>query len=272
MIHINIKEKEVPALGFGTYKLKDKIGAEAVSDAIAIGYRHIDTAEAYDNEEAVGQGIRDSGVARDELFVTTKIWYDHLKHDALIKAAETSLKKLRTDYVDLLLIHWPNKDVAMKEPLEALTELMQQGKVKLIGVSNFTCEMVDKAAALAPVACNQVEYHPFLSQQEMLKTIRGNDMFLTAYCPIAKGKVLDHETIKDIGAKYKKNAAQITLRWHVQQQHVAAIPKSSSAERRRENFEIFDFELTQQEMQAITALGSPEGRLVDPSWAPTWDC
>lgn len=272
MIHINVKEKEVPALGFGTYKLKDKACTDAVADAISIGYRHIDTAESYENEQAVGKGIKASSIDRDALFITTKVWHNHLKHDDLIKTAEDSLKKLRTDYVNLLLIHWPNKDIDIQEPLEAMMELHRSGKTRLIGVSNFTCDMVEKAAAIAPIACNQVEYHPFLDQQKMLETVRDNGMFLTAYCPIAKAKVLDDQTLKAIGEKYQKNPAQVTLRWHIQQQHVAAIPKSSSAERRKENFDILDFELTDEEMQQISALRSPKGRLVNPDWAPAWDC
>lgn len=271
MINFSIENTTVPALGFGTYKLKGVTCIESVADAIAIGYRHIDTAESYENEKEVGDGIKSSGIDREELFLTTKVWYTHLKHDQLIKAVESSLRKLQTDYVDLLLIHWPAEDIAMQEPLEAMIELKQQGKIKLLGVSNFTCEMVDQAIALAPVVCNQVEYHPFLDQSRMLDTLRDNNMILTAYSPLAKGKVLDNPLLKEIGEKYNKTPGQITLRWHVQQGQVAAIPKSSQTERRQQNFHIFDFELTQEEMQQISALRG-DNRMVNPGWAPEWDC
>lgn len=271
MIYIPIENTTMPVLGFGTYKLQGKTCSESVADAIAIGYRHIDTAETYENEKEVGNGIKSSGIDRGQLFLTTKVWYTHLKHDALIKAVESSLRKLQTDYVDLLLIHWPSKEVHMEEPLEAMMELKRQGKIKLLGVSNFTCDMVDKAIALAPVVCNQVEYHPFLDQGQMLDTLRDNDMVLTAYSPIAKGKVFENVTLKEIGKKYNKTPAQVTLRWHTQQDKVAAIPKSSDAERRQQNFDIFDFELTPEEMQQISALRG-DGRMINPKWAPEWDC
>lgn len=271
MIDIPIENTTMPALGFGTYRLKGKTCSESVADAIGIGYRHIDTAEMYENEPEIGKGIKSSGIGRDQLFLTTKVWYTHLKHDELIKTVESSLRKLQTDYVDLLLIHWPSEDIHMKEPLEAMMELKQQNKIKLLGVSNFTCDMVDRAVAIAPVVCNQVEYHPFLNQSEMLKTVRENGMILTAYGPIAKGKVLDNTTLQEIGEKYNKTPTQVTLRWHMQQDKVAAIPKSSDAERRQQNFDIFDFELTQEEMQQISALHG-DSRMVNPEWAPDWDC
>lgn len=271
MISIPIENTTMPVLGFGTYRLQGKTCSESVADAIAIGYRHIDTAESYDNEKAVGDGVKSSGIDREQLFLTTKVWYNHLKHDVLIKAVESSLRKLQTDYVDLLLIHWPSREVHMEEPLEAMMELKRMGKIKLLGVSNFTCEMVDMAIALAPVVCNQVEYHPFLDQSRMLDTLQDNDMVMTAYSPIAKGKVFEHDVLKEMGEKYDKTPAQITLRWHIQQDKVAAIPKSSDGERRQQNFDIFNFELTQEEMQQISALCG-NGRMINPGWAPEWDC
>ncbi len=271
MINIQLNEASVPALGFGTYTLKGDTCKKSVADALAIGYRHVDTAEMYENEEEVGSGIRSAGIDRDQLFLTTKVWYTHLKYDALIKAVENSLRKLKTEYVDLLLIHWPSEGVEMQEPLEAMMELKQQEKIRMLGVSNFTCAMLERAATLAPVVCNQVEYHPFLDQSRLLDIVRQNDMMLTAYCPIAKGEVLDNNMLQQISKKYNKTPVQITLRWHVQQERVAAIPKSSDAQRRRQNFDIFDFELTADEMQRISALRG-DRRMVDPGWAPTWDC
>ncbi|MEK6478395.1 aldo/keto reductase [Catalinimonas sp. 4WD22] len=270
MKFINIKDSRMPALGFGTYTLKGKDCVEGVSDAISLGYRHIDTAEMYDNEAEVGEGIKASEVSREELFITTKVWYTHLHKEALINAAHQSLQKLKLDYVDLLLIHWPNEDVPLKESLEAMMKLQEDGKVKHIGVSNFTVRMIDEARKIAPVVCDQVEYHPYLDQSKLLEVVRKNDMFLTAYSPIGKGKVMDDENLRSIGEKYDKTAAQVSLRWHMQQDNVAAIPRSSSHERRKQNLEIFDFKLTAEEMQQISEKRGAE-RMIDPAWAPNWD-
>lgn len=271
MINIQIKDTAVPALGFGTYTLTGRTCIQSVADAIAIGYRHIDTAEMYENEEEVGKGIKSSGINREDLFITTKVWYSHLRRDELFLAVEDSLRKLQTDYLNLLLIHWPSPDISMEEPLEAMVELQQQEKIRLLGVSNFTCSMIEKATQIAPIACNQVEYHPFLDQSRLLEAVHQHEMMLTSYCPIAKGKVMDDHTIQEIADKYGKTPAQVTLRWHMQQPKVAAIPKSSNPERRRQNFDIFDFELMEEEMNLISALRGNE-RMVDPTWAPDWDC
>lgn len=270
MKYIDIQDSKMPALGFGTYTLKGKDCVEGVKDAISMGYRHIDTAQMYDNETAVGQAIKASGSRREELFITTKVWYTHLRKDALTKTAHESLRNLQTDYIDLLLIHWPNEAVPLEESLQAMMELQAQGKVKHIGVSNFTINMVEEAVKLAPVVGNQVEYHPYLDQSSLLETLRKHDMCLTAYSPIAKGKVMNDEMMIAIGKKYGKSAAQVALRWHMQQDGVAAIPRSGSNERRRKNFEIFDFELTEEEMQQISGRKGNH-RMVSPGWAPDWD-
>ncbi len=270
MKFIDFKGTQMPALGLGTYSLTGQACVKGVNDAIAMGYRHIDTAEMYDNEAEVGQGVKDNGIGREELFITTKVWYTHLKKNDLISSVHTSLKKLQTDYVDLLLIHWPNEDIPLQESLEALMEMQAEGKAKLIGVSNFTIKMVEEAARLAPVVCNQVEYHPYLDQSRLLDIVRNHGMKLTSYSPIGKGKVMDDEEIRAIGEKYGKSAAQVTLRWHMQQEDVAAIPRSSNSERRKQNLDVFDFELTEDEMQTIFAKRANE-RLIDPAWAPAWD-
>ena len=270
MKFIDFKGTKMPALGLGTFSLTGDACVKGVNDAIAMGYRHIDTAEMYKNEDEVGQGIKDNGIDREELFITTKVWHTHLKKDDFIKTTHTSLQKLKMDYIDLLLIHWPNSDVPLQESLEALMELQEQGKTKLIGVSNFTIKMVEEAARIAPVVLNQVEYHPYLDQSRLLDTVRNHGMKLTAYSPIGKGKVMDDEEIKAIGEKYGKSAAQVTLRWHMQQDDVAAIPRSSNSERRQQNLDVFDFELTEDEMQTIFAKRGNE-RLINPEFAPAWD-
>ncbi len=270
MKFIDFKGTQMPALGLGTYTLTGQACIKGVNDAIAMGYRHIDTAEMYDNEAEVGQGVKDHGIDREELFITTKVWYTHLKKNDLISTTHTSLKKLQTDYVDLLLIHWPNEEIPLQESLEALMELQEQGKARHIGVSNFPVKMVEEAARIAPVVCNQVEYHPYLDQSKLLDTVRNLGMKLTSYSPIGKGKVMEDEEIRAIGEKYGKSAAQVTLRWHMQQDDVAAIPRSSSSERRKQNLDVFDFELTKDEMQVIFAKRASE-RLIDPAWAPAWD-
>jgi len=270
MKFIDFNGNKMPALGLGTYTLTGQACVKGINDAIAMGYRHIDTAEMYDNEAEVGQGIKDNGIDREDLFVTTKIWHTHLKKDDFISATHTSLKKLQLDYVDLLLIHWPNEEVELRETLEALMEMQQEGKAKNIGVSNFTINMVEEAASIAPIVCNQVEYHPYLDQSKMLDTLRNRGLKLTAYSPIGKGKVMDDDDMKAIGDKYGKSPAQVTLRWHMQQDIVAAIPRSSNSDRRKQNLDVFDFELTEDEMQTILAKRGSE-RLINPEFAPSWD-
>lgn len=270
MKFIDLQGSSMPALGLGTFSLKGQDCVQGISDAISAGYRHIDTAVMYDNEAEVGKGIKQSGINRDKLFVTTKIMHTDLKKDDLTDSVHTSLGKLQSDYVDLLLIHWPNSDVPLEESLSAMMKLQEQGKTKLIGVSNFTIQMVEEAKKIAPVVCNQIEYHPYLDQSKLLDTLRQHNMLLTAYSPIGKGKVLDDDDIIEIGEKYGKSPAQVTLRWHMQQDDVAAIPRSSSSERRKQNLEVFDFELDDEEMRRISAKRANE-RLITPDWAPAWD-
>ena len=270
MKHIDINHEQVPALGLGTYTLKGPACQEAVADAIAIGYRHIDTAKMYENEQAVGQGIRNSGIDRDELFVTTKIWYTDLVRTNVLNATDDSLRQLQTDYVNLLLIHWPSDEVPLQETLDALVEVQKQGKARLIGVSNFPPSLLKEAFDLAPVVCNQVEYHPYLGQSALINMVREHGAVLTAYSPLAQGAVNEDATLQAIGEHYGKTPSQIALRWLVQQDEVAAIPRASSHEHRVANFDIFNFSLTDDEMAQIHALSRRE-RLVNPHWAPVWD-
>ncbi|MDX1655571.1 MAG: aldo/keto reductase, partial [Candidatus Competibacteraceae bacterium] len=211
--------------------------------------------------------------AREDVFLTTKVWMDKVGYDQTKRSTEESLGKLKTDYVDLLLIHWPSDEAPLEETLEAMAALRQEGRARFIGVSNFNVALLKKTVEelKADMLCNQVEYHPYLSQQPVLDYLRAHDMFLTAYSPIARGKTAKDDTLKAIGDQYGKSPVQVALRWLIQQDRVAAIPKASSREHCRANFEIFDFELSDEQMGRISALARPDGRLIDPSWAPRWD-
>ena len=270
MKYQEVQQEKVPALGYGTYELTGPACVEGVAHALELGYRHIDTAEAYGNEAEVGEGIRRSGVDRGEIFLTTKVWYTDLARETVLRNVEESLKKLRTGHVDLLLVHWPTREVPLEETLGAFLVLQQQGKTRRIGVSNFPLGRLREAEKIAPIFCNQVEHHPFLSQATLLSHMREQDMLLTSYSPIARGKVLEEETLRELGQKYGKTPVQVTLRWLVQQDHVAAIPKAAKASHRESNIDIFDFELTAGEMERVSGLGRGE-RIIDPEWAPQWD-
>lgn len=267
---VKARGHEIPALGFGTWQLHGKECVRDVADALELGYRHIDTAQRYENEAEVGRGIRQSGVDREEVFVTTKVWWTELTHDEATRAAEESLRRLGLDHLDLLLVHWPDTDAPMTGAFDAMKELREQGKVRHMGVSNFTPSLLDRAVEQAPVLCDQVEYHPFLAQDELLERARRHDLFITAYSPLGRGRVLEDETLQEIGGDHGKSPAQVALRWLLQQDRVAAIPRASDPAHRKANLEIFDFELSEEEMERISALD--EGlRLVDPEFAPEWE-
>jgi len=270
MIHQHIQGTGVPALGFGTFRLPGQECLEGVGDALAIGYRHIDTAQSYGNEEFVGEALERSGVPRDEVFLTTKVKPGNYRSGDLVSSAEESLRKLRTDYVDLLLLHWPNNEIPLEEALAGLQELQARGLIRFPGVSNFPSKLVLEASEHLSVFANQVEYHPYLSQKTLLDQAEEFDYLLTAYSPIAKGEVANDPLLQEIGEKYGKSPVQVTLRWLVQQKRVAAIPKAATREHRVSNFEIFDFELTREEMTRIFGLARGY-RLVGAEDAPAWD-
>lgn len=261
-----------PALGLGTWQMDGPACRETVREAIAMGYRHIDTARMYGNEAEVGEGIRSAGVPREDIFLATKVWMDRLGYDALTASAEDSLRDLGVDYVDLLLIHWPNPETPLSESLRAMSDLQRAGKVRYVGVSNFNLALLHEAREMngADVICNQVEYHPFLSQQPMLDYCRAKGMVVTAYCPLAKGDAPSDRTLREIGAKHGKSAAQVALRWLVQQPNVAAIPKAAKPAHARANLDIFDFSLDEEDLARIARLPGDK-RMIDPSWAPVWD-
>jgi 2,5-diketo-D-gluconate reductase B len=273
MIFIDVQGRKIPALGFGTWQLRGDACRKSIVSALETGYRHIDTAQIYENEDEVGHALKDSTVPRQDIVLTTKIWMNNVRTGDMQQSLTKSLTSLQTDYVDLLLIHWPVKDVSINEQMQALCDVRDQGLAKLIGVSNFTvAQMKEITDTLGvPIACNQVEYHPFLNQRPVLDFVRGHDMVLTAYSPVARGKVMEDKTIGAIAKKYGKTAAQITLRWLVQQERVAAIPKAADPQHAQSNFDIFNFTLTEDEMRSIHALARPDGRMINPGWAPEWD-
>ncbi len=272
MEYIELQGEKVPGLGFGTWQLKGQECYRSVQDALTIGYRHIDTAQAYGNEARVGQAIEDSEVSRDEIWLTTKLWRDNLNRRNLKRSMNESLEKLRTDYVDLLLIHWPFPGMDLEAVLEEMSEIVEEGKARNIGISNFTPEQIDEATSLSekPLLTDQVEYHPFLDQSEVLEKCRERDMMLTAYSPVARGSVIGNKVLESIGSNYGKTEAQVALRWLIQQKNVAAIPKAASQEHREANFDIFDFKLTEDEMKDIKKLTSRNDRKVNPGFGPDW--
>ena len=260
----------LPKLGFGTWRLSGRDCEHGVADALAAGYRHVDTAAMYDNEEEVGRGVRASGVDRSEMWLTTKVWPDDLQPDRLRASLEGSLRRLGTDYVDLLLIHWPNPDVPLAVTLGAMGALREQGRAREIGVSNFNSAQFREAIELAPVIVDQVEYHPFLGQQALLEVCREQGVELTAYRPLARGEVAGDPTIREIAESHGATPAQVALAWLVGQEPVSAVPKASSPERRRENLAALELELSAEERSRIDALPK-DRRGVETQWSPDWD-
>lgn len=273
MQHVTANGASIPALGFGTFELAPADAEKMVAHALKTGYRHIDTAQLYENEEAVGRGIKASGVPREEIFLTTKVWIDRFNDGFLQNSVIGSLERLDTDYADLVLLHWPNPKVTLRETLGALNQVKKRGMARHIGISNFTSALAREAAAQsdAPLATNQVEYHPYLDQSIVHAATEETGMALSAYCPLARGEVFSDATLKEIAAAHGKNPGQVSLRWLLQQDNVIALPRSSNPDHVTSNFEVFDFELSDDEMAAISALHRDDGRMINPSVAPAWD-
>lgn len=247
---------EVPVLGFGTYNLYGETCRQAVRDALEMGYRHVDTAEFYDNHRPVGEGIAEASVPREDVFLTTKVWKTHLEADQVHDVVRTAVADLDVDYVDLLLVHWPNEAVPIEETMRAMNELQRDGNVRHVGVSNFSVDQLVEAvdASQTPIVTNQVPYNPRIDQRELLEFAIESGILLTAYSPLGKGDVLDEPLLRTIGDRYGKSPAQVALRWLVQQPSVLAIPKAESRDHRFENRQVFDFELTAEEMRSILEL------------------
>jgi 2,5-diketo-D-gluconate reductase B len=264
----------IPLVGLGTWDLRGRTCARMVEQALRIGYRHIDTAEMYDNEREVGAGMRAAGVGRENIFLTTKVWPSHFAPRELERAAKQSLSRLGLAQVDLLLLHWPNPEIALSDTLGALCNVKRMGLARHIGVSNFTVALIEQAVKLAdePLVCNQIELHPFLDQGRVIAACRSHGMAVVAYSPIARGGAKNHPVLARIGKAHGKSAVQVSLRFLVQQ-GIAVIPRTSRVERLSENLAIFDFELSQMEMAEIAALAGRDGRVVDYSYSgsPQWD-
>jgi 2,5-diketo-D-gluconate reductase B len=265
---LEIQGSTVPKLGFGTWEILGRDCEEAVADALEIGYRHIDTAQAYDNEAEVGKALASSGVPRKELWLTTKLWRKEYRR--VRDSTQESLERLQVNCIDLLLLHWPNDEVPLEETLGALAQVRDEGLIKHFGVSNFPAYMLREALKVAPIFADQVEFHPFLGQDELTELALEKDFMVTAYSPLARGKVPGDETLRAIGERHGKTAGQVALRWLLDKPNVATIPKASSHERRLENFEVFDFGLSDDDRAQIDALPK-DGRILDPGFAPAWE-
>ena len=264
----------IPAIGLGTWTFDDKTATRLVAEAIRTGYRHIDTAAMYQNEAGVGAGLRASGVPRNKIFLTTKVWFTDIAEGDLQRSVEASLGRLDADYLDLVLIHWPSRSVPLADSIVALNDILRQGYARNIGVSNFPVALLDEAVKLSkhPLACNQVEYHPFLNQDRLLEACRAHGVALVSYCPLARGSELSAEpSIAAAAKRLDRSPAQVVLRWHVQQSSVAAIPRSSRPERIAENLQVFDFSLSDEEMASMSALRSRGARICDFDFSPDWD-
>lgn len=265
---------QIPSMGFGTFQLEQETVADMVAAALSEGFRHIDTAQAYDNEEQVGEGLRCSDVRRDDVFLTTKILPEHFSPDAFIAATDASLKRLGTDYIDLLLMHWPSKEVPIADTIGALNDLISAGKVRHGGVSNFTIDMVDQAQAAlnTPLAANQIELHPLIDQTGMITHLANKGIPVEAYSPLAQGKALENVTLREIAAARDASPAQIALAWVLTRPMSIALPRTGNKTRPADNLGAAEIVLSAEEVARIDALGKAEGRLVSPeTLAPDWD-
>ena len=262
----------IPQIGLGTMTLKEDVCVQAVKAALQMGYRHLDTAAFYGNEVENGEGLRQSGVKREEVFITTKVRENNLTPENFNKSLDQSLKNLQLPYVDLLLIHWNNKDVPFSVSIPALCAAKKDGRAKHVGVANFTTKMLDEAWAVTsePLVCNQIEMHPFINQDKVLATSRKHGMAVVAYCPIARGKAPGAEALERIGKAHGKSAAQVSLRYLVQM-GATPIPRTATPAHLKDNMNIFDFKLSEAEMAEVKTLNANNMRVVNPPHAPVWD-
>ncbi|MFC4257865.1 2,5-didehydrogluconate reductase DkgB [Marinobacter lacisalsi] len=264
----------LPPIGMGTFRLKGDDAREAVRSALSLGYRHIDTAQMYGNEAAVGDGITTSGIPRREIFITTKIWFDRLHRSDLINSLQTSLQQLKTDHVDLALIHWPSPDdeVPMEEYLTALRDAQREGLTDHIGLSNFTCAQMDQAREIlgdTPIFTNQVEVHPFLANRKLVDHAQRLGIPVTGYMPLAVGKVMEDETLQQIASAHHITPAQVAIAWCAAR-GVVPIPSSTRPKHQTQNLDALKIRLTDDEIRTIDALDRNE-RIANPDFAPNWD-
>ena len=263
---------KLPRLGLGTYRMQGDVCRAAVESALALGYRHVDTAEMYANEEAIGAALASSGVKRNELHVTTKVWNENLAPDGMRRAFDTSLKKLRLDVVDLYLVHWPKPGMHLPSMFETLMKLKQEGRTRAIGVANFNIALLKTVIEeiKAPIACNQIEYHVLLDQTPIRKYMASKSLPLVAYCPVAQGRAATNEALIAIGKKHNASGAQVALKWLLDQDAVAAIPKASRRESQQANLDALNIKLDDADRKAIAALPKDQ-RFVKPGFSPVWD-
>jgi diketogulonate reductase-like aldo/keto reductase len=256
----------MPALGFGTGAMSGGMSVEAVVTALKTGYRHIDTARKYGTEREVGEGMRASGLPRKEIFLTTKVSHENLRPADFARSVDESLKALNVDYVDLLMVHWPNPQIAVHEYMPALAKAKRDGLARHIGVANFTTRLLDEAVAVCPepLVALQAEYHPYLDQTKLMSAVRRHKLAFIAYCPLGRGRLFGDPVLTEIAKARGRSVAQIALRWLIQQ-NVAPIPFSSKPQRIADNFDVFDFTLSDDEMKRIAALKRPDGRVANPA-------
>lgn len=265
---------EIPAIGFGTYGMERRDMLRMIPAALKGGFRHIDTAQIYHNEAQVGECVAASGASRSEIFITTKVWVANYPESRFAASVEESLMNLRSDYIDLLLLHWPHDSVPLAEQIGLLNETVRAGKVRHIGVSNFNRKLLEQALDLSdyPLVTNQFEYHPYLNQSRLIAETRKAGLAVTSYCAMALGHVLSDPTLAEIAESHRRTIPQVVLRWLIQQNGVVALSRTTNPDRIAENLGIFDFELGEDEVAAIQTLAKPNSRIVNPSGlAPIWD-
>ncbi|HET9147883.1 MAG TPA: aldo/keto reductase [Acetobacteraceae bacterium] len=262
----------MPKLGFGTWQMSGRECRHSVEQALALGYRHIDTAEMYGNEEAIGGALSGCGLPREEIFLASKVWHDHLEPAVLRRSCHASLRRLRTDYLDLYLIHWPAPGMNLRAALEAMMRLKDEGKIRHLGVSNFTVALMREAVEGigAAIACNQVEYHVLLDQGAVLDFARAHGIAVSAYRPLAEGRLGEFPELVRIAAKHGASVQQIALKWLLDQEMVAAIPKAAHEAHQKANLAALSITLDDEDRRVIAALPKDQ-RLVDPSFSPSWD-
>lgn len=274
MQNVQAGNAAIPAIGFGTYGMTAADIYRVIPTALGAGFRHIDTAQIYGNEGEIGECVAASGIPRSEIFLTTKVWVSNYPERLFEVSVDESLRKLKTDYIDLLLLHWPGSDVPVAEQIAGLNAVVRAGKVRHIGVSNFNRALMAEAIQLsvAPLVTNQFEYHPYLNQSLLIESTLQAGLAVTGYRGMAIGRVFADPTLKEIAVRHDRTVAQIVLRWLVQQRGMVALSRTTRVDRLAENLAVFDFELDSADMAAIHSLATANSRIVDPlGLAPLWD-